>query len=126
MSKVFLLVAGSTLGAVMTFLLQKYWFSVVVASCVVGLLWALLGYYFKIPQLPLVVFAGSFVGMTSPSVWNITIIILGGIFTGLLYQVCTNIFQWFGGKLWTMAFVSTISSFYIVLLIKKLITKIKS
>jgi len=118
MQQIFILMIGGIGGAVTTFLLQKYGVSVVVSSCVVGLIGAAIGHFTKATNLPLVIFAGSFVGMTSSSIGTIHLMIIGGALSGLIYKLSLNIFAGFGGRLGTMAFISTIISFYLLLAIK--------
>lgn len=115
-----LMIAGAG-GSLVTFLLQKYGCSVVVASCIVGLAGALMNHFTSIEHLSLVIFAGSFVGMTSISLGSIPLVIFGGILTGLLYQFSLKIFDGFGGRLGTIAFISTLVAFYVLLLLKKII-----
>ena len=124
MQQTIIFMAGGVLGAITTFLLQRYGISAVVASCLVGLTGALLGHYLKSPHLPLIIFAGSFVGMTSAAIGTIPMIILSGALTGLIFKFSLNIFAGFGGRLGTIALISTVTSFYVVLIVKK-IMKIK-
>lgn len=119
MTQTLILIAGSTGGAIITFLLQKQGFSVVVASSLVGLLGALIGHYTSIQHLPLVIFAGSFVGMTSVSVGSLPIVAIAGMLAGYIYTISLNVFSGFGGRLGTIAFVSTIVSLYTFKIIKK-------
>lgn len=114
-----LMLAGCA-GALATFFLQKYGCSAVVASCLVGLAGALLGHYIGFPNLPLVIFAGSFVGMTSLTQGTIPNIIFAGLLTGLLYKLSTNIFTGFGGRLGTIAFISTVATIYLFQLLRRL------
>jgi uncharacterized membrane protein YeaQ/YmgE (transglycosylase-associated protein family) len=120
MQQTLILILGGASGAIVTFLLQKYGCSAVVASCFVGLVGALLGHFLKLPHFPLVVFAGSFAGMTSLTIGTIPLILLAGALTGLLYSISLHIFVGFGGRLGTIAFVSTILSFYALFFSKKL------
>jgi uncharacterized membrane protein YeaQ/YmgE (transglycosylase-associated protein family) len=121
MQQTFIIIIGGIGGAVITFLLQKYGLSGVVASCIVGLIGALIGYLAKSTHLPLIIFAGSFVGMTSTAIGTIPMIIIGGALSGLLYKLSLNIFAGFGGRLGTIAFISTVISFYVLLAIKKIL-----
>jgi len=126
MQQTIILMIGGIGGAITTFLLHKYGLSVVVASCVVGLLGAVLGHFTKSTHLPLVIFAGSFVGMTSTTVGSIPLIILGGALSGIIYKFSLNLFAGFGGLLGTIAFISTVLSFYTLLALKKFLpTKFK-
>ena len=120
MQQVFIFALGGIVGATATFLLQKYGCSVVVASCVVGLAGALLGHSTQTTHLPLVIFAGSFVGMTSPSVGTLPLVMLAGLGSGVLYHISTNIFAGFGGRLGTIAFLRTTATFYLLWAMTKL------
>jgi len=107
--------------ALSTFLLQKY-ISVVLASCIIWIIWVLLEELLKItslsnylsisPHLSLVIFAWTFVWMSNYAVWTIPIIILAWLLSGLIYKISLNIFAWFWGRLWTIAFLSTILIVY--------------
>jgi uncharacterized membrane protein YjjB (DUF3815 family) len=123
MPQTFILIIGGTGGALATFLLHKYGLSVVVASCLIGLLGAALEHFFKVHHLAFVIFAGSFVGMSSSSVATLPLILIGGALSGILYQLSTDIFKGFGGRLGTIAFISTVISFYFLLALKKLLLK---
>lgn len=126
MQQTIILMIGGIGGAITTFLLHKYGLSVVVASCVVGLLGAVLGHFTKSTHLPLVIFAGSFVGMTSTTVGSIPLMILGGAISGIIYKFSLKLFVGFGGRLGTIAFISTVLSFYFLLALKKFLpTKFK-
>ena len=114
-----LYIIGGIGGSLATFTLQKYGLSIVVASSIVGLIGAGIGSVFNLPHLSVVVFAGSFVGMTSVSIGTIPLVVLGGAITGVLYKISINYFVGIGGRLGAMAFVSTLASFQILLLVKK-------
>lgn len=101
-----LIILGGCLGAIGTFQLQKVGLSPVVASCGVGLLGALFGYLMKNEDLAMVIFAGSFVGMTTVSIATIPIMLIAGLACGILYVLAEPIFVGFGGKLGAIAFVS--------------------
>jgi hypothetical protein len=114
MKEVLMLILGCLFGSISTFWLQKNGCSAVVASASVGLIGALAGHLLQISDLPAVIFAGSFVGMTGDSVGSYTAVSLGGIVAGLIYSVSLSIFAGFGGRLGTIAFISTVSSFYLL------------
>ena len=119
-------IIGGILGAVITFLLQKCGLNIVIASCIVGLIGALFSEYFRLPHLGLVIFAGSFVGMSTFSLKAIPLVIFGGALSGLLYKLSLNMFVGFGGRLGAIAFASTVISFYLFSILKKFIfAKIK-
>ena len=103
-----LIILGGCLGAIGTFQLQSMGASVVVASCIVGLLGALIGYGMKNEDLAMVIFAGSFVGMTTISIASLPLILLAGLACGILYVLSESIFVGYGGKLGAIAFVSLI------------------
>lgn len=100
------IILGGCLGAIGTFQLQKMGLSAVVASCVVGLLGALVGYGMKDEDLSMVIFAGSFVGMTTIGFASISIILSAGLACGILYVFAEPFFVGYGGKLGAIAFVS--------------------
>lgn len=100
------IILGGCLGAIGTFQLQKMGLSAVVASCLIGLLGALVGFGMKNEDLAMVIFAGSFVGMTAVSVATLPIIISAGLACGILYVLAEPIFEGYGGKLGAIAFVS--------------------
>lgn len=101
-----LIIIGGCLGALGTFQLQKVGLSPVVASCVIGLLGALTGYLMKNEDLAMVIFAGSFVGMTTVSIASLPIMLIAGLACGILYVLTEPIFVGYGGKLGAIAFVS--------------------
>lgn len=101
-----LIIIGGTLGALGTFQLQKMGLSPVVASCIVGLLGALIGTLIKSEDLSMVIFAGSFVGMTTVSIASFPIMLLAGLACGILYLLAEPVFVGYGGKLGALAFIS--------------------
>lgn len=103
-----LIIIGGCLGAIGAFQLQKVGLSPVVASCIVGLLGALVGYWMNSEDLSMVIFAGSFVGMTAISLASFPIMILAGLACGVIYLLAEPIFVGYGGKLGAMAFVSVL------------------
>jgi hypothetical protein len=109
---ILIMMIGGAVGAVLTFLLQKNGLSAVVASCLIGLLGAGIGALIPgstYAYLPAVVFAGTFVGMTALNIGSVPIMIAAGAGAGLLYALTvTTVFPGYGGKLGTVAFISTI------------------
>lgn len=101
-----LIILGGCLGAIGTFQLQRIGLSVVVASCIVGLIGALIGYGMKNEDLAMVIFAGSFIGMTTISIASLPLILLAGLACGILYVLTESIFVGHGGKLGAIAFIS--------------------
>ncbi len=114
MKETLILVLGSSAGAIATFILQKNGFSAVVASSIIGLIGAGIGHYFSMPNLTAVIFAGSFVGMTNISLGSMTNISAAGVLTGLIYSLSLNIFSGLGGRLGTIAFISTTICIYLM------------
>ncbi len=114
-----ILIFASCIGAVATYVLHKNGLSVVVASCVIGLVGALVGHLLNFPNLALVVFAGTFVGMTSASIGSIGLVAVGGLVCGIIYILSLKIFVGFGGKLGTTAFLSTLLVWGIFYLVRK-------
>jgi hypothetical protein len=104
------MILGGFVGAAATSLLQRqYGVSAVVASSLVGLLGAGLGSLLSDVDLPLAVFAGSFVGMTAIAVASLASISIAGAGAGTLYALVLTfkIFPGYGGRLGTVAFIST-------------------
>ena len=103
-----LIIIGGCFGAIATYYLQKIGLNAVIASCIVGLVGALIGYFFKTEDITYVIFAGSFVGMTAISITSLPIICIAGTLCGVLYLFTENHFIGYGGKLGAIAFVSLI------------------
>ena len=101
-----LIIIGGCFGALGTFQLQKVGLSPVVASCIIGLLGALIGYWMNAEDLAMVIFAGSFVGMTTVSLGSLPIVLLAGLACGVFYLIAEPIFVGYGGKLGAIAFIS--------------------
>jgi hypothetical protein len=119
MQQAMILIIASTGGALLTFFLQKMGLSVVVSSSLVGLTGALIAHFAGVPHLAAVIFAGSFAGMTGTSVGSYPLIILAGLLVGVFYLISLKIFAGFGGRLGTIAFVSSVTAFYVVFFAKK-------
>ncbi len=105
-----LMILGGAVGAGLTFLLQRYGVSAVVASSLIGLAGAAVGFFLSDTALPAVIFAGSFVGMTALSVTSLPFILIAGAGSGILYllMVAFNVFPGYGGRLGTIAFIATV------------------
>jgi hypothetical protein len=71
----------------------------VVAASLVGLL-AAYGSRYGVPA-----YCGAFVGMAGPGLFDLTAVAAAGVVTGLLYVAAKRVFNGFGGKLGTLAFV---------------------
>lgn len=105
-----LMILGGMGGAVATsFLQQKYGVTAVVASSLVGLLGAAIGNLLSNSYLPAAIFAGSFAGMTAIAVAPLGATALAGAGAGVLFALVTvfNLFPGYGGRLGTVAFIST-------------------
>lgn len=95
-------------GAILTFILAAYLdVNVVLASGLIGTLAALF-----LKPYAVAVFCGSFLGMSSPELFDFIPFILASAFASLIYITAKDVFNGFGGKLGTIAlsgvFVSTI------------------
>lgn len=115
------MILGGAGGALATFLLQKYGVSAVVASALVGLSGAALGFFLSDSNLPAVIFAGSFVGMTALTITSVPFIVIAGAISGLLYalMVSFNIFPGYGGRLGTIAFIALLAAVWVPAFLKK-------
>lgn len=125
MAQSILLVFAGIGGAVATYLLHKQGISVVVASCIIGLIGAGLEHFFKIHHLAFIIFAGSFVGMSSSAVATWPLIIIGGGLSSILYQLSTHLYRGYGGRLGTIAFISTLISVYLLAALSRLFSNNK-
>jgi hypothetical protein len=67
-------------------------------------------------DLAMIIFAGSFVGMTATSLATLPLILVAGLFCGGLYLIFMPYFDGFGGKLGALAFISVL----IVITMRKL------
>jgi hypothetical protein len=114
-----LIILGGCLGALGTFQLQKFGLSPVLASCLTGLLGALIGYGLKNEDLSMVIFAGSFVGMTAVSIASLPIILIAGLACGILYWLSLPIFDGYGGKLGALAFISVSIVLFLIWVVEK-------
>ena len=114
-----LIIIGGCLGAIGTFQLQKVGLSPVVASCGVGLVGALIGFGLKNEDLSMVIFAGSFVGMTTVSIASFPIIIIAGLACGILYWLSLPLFDGYGGKLGALPFISVSVVLVLFMVLKK-------
>jgi hypothetical protein len=121
MSPVFM-VLGGIAGAASTSLLQrKCGVSAVVASSLVGLLGACVGSLASDVNLPAAVFAGSFAGMTAVAVAPLVAIAIAGAGAGALYALAIrlDVFPGYGGRLGTVAFISTLCIMWIAAVLLK-------
>ncbi|MCM8570427.1 hypothetical protein NE848_13620 [Gramella jeungdoensis] len=103
-------VAASVLGALLTYFLNlEFDLGGVLAAGIVGLTGAMLPYINKqsglLKEIPVAMYCGSFVGMTTPGIANGYLFILyAGLLTGMLLVLAKNILTGYGGKLGTIAF----------------------
>lgn len=121
-----LLITSAALGAVVTYVLQKnFGMSAVISSSIVGLVGGIIGLFIPNKLFAPIVFCGTFVGMSSPSLFSLSFVVIAGILSGVLYQVSTNIFVGFGGKLGSIAFLAVALVFYIKgILVKYFLKKV--
>ncbi len=112
MKQTIIAIISSVLGALLTYLLRKFGISTVLSACMIGATGSLVSYYTKSPQLALIVFIGTFIGMGNYKDYGgIYLIILAGIFAGIMYQITEHLFVNFGGRLGTIAFISVVISY---------------
>lgn len=114
-----LIIIGGCFGALGAFQLQKAGLSPVVASCLVGLIVAVIGAWLNSEDIAMVIFAGSFVKMTTVSIASFPIMLLAGLACGILYLLAEPIFIGYGGKLGAIAFISTAIVLFLFLVIRK-------
>lgn len=105
---------GGCAGAVSTYYIQKMGCTPVIASCLIGLAGALLGYLVDSEDLAMVIFAGTFVGMTTVSIATLPIMVSGGLLCGILYLLTAPLFEGYGGKLGAIAFISLLVVFFLI------------
>ena len=87
-------------GAILTFLLTVYFeVNVVLASGLIGTMAVL---FMKPYQVAL--FCGSFLGMSSPEIFDLLPFVLASALASLIYVIAKDVFNGFGGKLGTIAF----------------------
>ncbi|MGM0435532.1 MAG: hypothetical protein ACQEQA_00600 [Bacillota bacterium] len=95
-------------GAVLTFLLAVCLdVNVVLASGLIGALAALF-----LKPYAVALFCGSFLGMSSPEIFEFIPFLVASVFASLIYVIAKDVFNGFGGKLGTIAlsgvFISTL------------------
>lgn len=110
-----LIIIGGCLGALGTYQLQKLGWSPVAASCTLGLLGVVIAQWMQQEDLAMIIFAGSFIGMTTVSVASFPLILFAGVICGALYILLEPYFDGYGGKLGALAFISLL----IVMTVKK-------
>jgi hypothetical protein len=109
MNFVLMILGGMGGAAATSFLQQKFGVTAVVASSLVGLLGAAIGSLSADSYLPAAIFAGSFAGMTAIAAAPLGATALAGAGAGVLLALLTafNVFPGYGGRLGTVAFIST-------------------
>jgi len=106
------IIAASLIGGLITFSLSLFNFGFgalgpVIAAGIVGLAGFELLKKFKAIELSLPLYAGAFVGMSSPLIFSIHSIALASMVTGIIYIIAHELYSGTGGLLGTMAFTST-------------------
>lgn len=107
MQMVIVIVLGA-MGAVSTFMLQRYGLPAVAASSLVGLMGAGVGVLVADTSFPAVIFAGSFAGMTALRLGSVPLIFAAGALTGLMFALTQHMFAGYGGRLGATAFIATV------------------
>ncbi len=109
MNFVLMILGGMGGAAATSFLQQEYGVTAVVASSLVGLLGAAIGSLSSDSYLSAAIFTGSFAGMTAIAVAPIAATAIAGAGAGVLFALLTafNVFPEYGGRLGTVAFIST-------------------
>jgi len=120
---VFIIIAAIA-GAVLTRVLSEYKeIGVVKTSSIIGLIFVIIFDYqnFSIsPYIAIVGFGGSFVGMSDKvRMKNRFVVGFGGLIFGVIYYLSLSRFVGFGGKLGTIAFVSSIITIGLFSLLEK-------
>jgi len=90
---------------------KRGWWAVVASA----LVWTVVSFFplflknKKLSLVPVVMYCASFVGMSSSLILsNIRVALLWGALVGVIFILTQNVFNWIGGKLGTIAFVSTV------------------
>lgn len=94
-------------GALIAFYLStRLGLGAVVASCLVGILAAMI-----FPDYGAPAYCGAFVGMSSDALfYSMDNVALAGAIAGVVFVITTKVFNGFGGKLGTIAFIGTSSA----------------
>jgi hypothetical protein len=91
------------LGTIITYELTNIFsLSIVVSSALVGLVGYLISNKYSIA-----IYAGSFAGMSSYLIFNRFEILFVAIVAAIVFQIVKNVFNGFGGRLGTIAFIAT-------------------
>jgi len=88
-------------GAVVTFYLNNHvGLGAVVAAGIVGILG-----YVVAPKYEVPIYCGSFVGMSSASVYDLEHLLIASVLAGIIFVITKRIFKGVGGKLGTVALI---------------------
>lgn len=90
------------LGTILTYEISSFGVSIVVSSALIGLIG-----YCIFNKYSVAIYTGSFAGMSSHLLFNRLEILLIAILTALVYQIVKTAFNGYGGRLGTIAFIST-------------------
>ncbi len=97
-------------GAIVTFLLSVYLdLGSVLASGIIGMLAALFIKPYAVP-----IFCGSFLGMSSPDLFSPYLFVFASVIIGLIFVLCKDVFNGFGGKLGTISLSSVLVAAFIM------------
>lgn len=114
---IFNIVSASMLGAVATYVLtQNFAIPVVISTSLVGLAGYFLSQEIKkslSTDLAPVIYMGAFVGMSAKNVFPLEFIVIAGLLAGILFIFLGNVFNGCGGKLGSIAFISTVLTIFI-------------
>lgn len=93
------------LGALLTFIVNvEVGLGPVVAASVIAIIAA-----FIIPKFGVPIYCGAFAGMSCPTIFDyIPMVAVAGALGGVTYVICQKVFNGFGGKLGTIAFIGCV------------------
>ncbi|MBW6484321.1 MAG: hypothetical protein K0B10_14860, partial [Vicingaceae bacterium] len=92
------------LGAFLTYLLTQFLpISSIIASATVGIIG-----YLTFKKNSFAIYCGSFVGMTSAGIFNYYELLLASFICGVIFVIVKPILNGYGGRLGTIAFISTV------------------
>jgi len=94
----------TVISVVITYIISKELnISVVISSAIIGLL----GFIF-LRKYQMMIYCGSFAGMVSSQLFGYSEVLVLALVCGLVYLLTKNVFNGFGGKLGSIAFVSSL------------------
>lgn len=65
-------------------------------------------------QVPVAIYCGAFVGMSSPTVaGSFTFVLVAGVFTAIFLMVSKSVLQGVGGKLGSLAFLAVVLTYFL-------------